>query len=80
MAEDFNLVSDSMLDAQGANLTMKKKSLAKLTELKESRDLCDIWRVRNLESRQITFTYGNFLQVLFNKDLITFSFQLRFKN
>ena len=56
MAADFKLLSDSKLDAQGANPTMKKKSLAKLTELKESCDLCDIWRVRNLESRKITFT------------------------
>ena len=56
MAADFKLLSDSKLDAQGANPTMKKKHLAKLTELKESCDLCDIWRVRNLESRQITFT------------------------
>ena len=35
---------------------MKKKSLAKLIELKESYDLCDIWRVRNMKSRQFTFT------------------------
>ena len=35
---------------------MKKKSLAKLIELKESYDLCDIWRVRNMKSRQLTFT------------------------
>ena len=35
---------------------MKKNSLAKLTELKESYDLCDIWRVRNMKSRQFTFT------------------------
>ena len=55
VAADFKLLSESKLDAQGANPTMKKKSLAKLTELKESCDLCDIWRVRNLESRQITF-------------------------
>ena len=35
---------------------MKKKSSAKLIELKESYDLCDIWRVRNMESRQFNFT------------------------
>ena len=35
---------------------MKKKSLGKLIELKESYDLCDIWRVRNKKSRQCTFT------------------------
>ena len=36
--------------------SMKKKSSAKLIELKESYDLCDIWRVRNMESRQFNFT------------------------
>ena len=55
MAGDFNLLFDSKLDAQGGNPTMKKKSLAKLIELKESYDLCDIWRVRNMKSRQFTF-------------------------
>ena len=56
MAGDFNLLFDSKLDAQGGNPTMKKKSLAKLIELKESYDLCDIWRVRNMKSRRFTFT------------------------
>ena len=50
MAGDFNLLFDSKLDAQGRNPTIKKP-LAKLTELKESYDLCDIWRVRNMKSR-----------------------------
>ena len=38
MVGDFNLLFDSKLDAQGGNPTMKKKSLAKLIELKESYD------------------------------------------
>ena len=42
MAGDFNLLFDSKLDAQGGNPTVKKKSLAKLIELKESYDLCNI--------------------------------------
>ena len=56
IAGDFNSLFDSKLDAQVRNPTMKKKSLAKLIELKESYDLCDIWRVRNMKSRQFTFT------------------------
>ena len=56
MVGDFNLLFDSKLDAQGGNPTMKKKSLAKLIELKEPYDLCDIWRVRNKKSRLCTFT------------------------
>ena len=42
MARDFNLFFDSKLDAPGGNPTMKKKSLAKFIELKESYGLCDI--------------------------------------
>ena len=42
MAGDLDLLFDSKLDAQGGNLTMKKKSLAKLIELKDSYDLWDI--------------------------------------
>ena len=36
MEGDFNLLFDLKLDAQDGNPTMKKKSLAKLIELKES--------------------------------------------
>ena len=42
MAGDFNLFFDSKLNAQGGNPTIKKKSLAKIIELKESYNLCDI--------------------------------------
>ena len=56
MAGYFTLIFDSILDVLGGNPTMKKKSLAKLYKLKESYDLCDIWRVRNMKSRQFTFS------------------------
>ena len=56
MAGDFNLFFNSNLDAAGGNPTLKKKSLAKLIELKEAYDLCDIWRVRNTKVKQFTFT------------------------
>ena len=56
MAVYSNLLFDSILDALGGNPTMKKKSLAKLIKLKKSYDLCHIWRVRNMKSRQCTFT------------------------
>ena len=55
MVEDFNLFFDSKLDAQGGNLTIKKKSLAKLIELKENYGLCDIWRLRNTKSKRFNF-------------------------
>ena len=56
MARDFNLFFNSKLEAQGGNPTIKKKSLAKLIELKETYGLCDIWRVRNTKSKHFTFT------------------------
>ena len=36
MMGDYNLLFDSKLDAQGGTPTMKKKSSAKIIELKES--------------------------------------------
>ena len=46
MAGNFNLFFDSKLDLQDENPTIKKKSLAKLIELKKILTY-DIWRVRN---------------------------------
>ena len=56
MAGDFYLLFDSKLGTQGGNPTLKKKSLAKPIELKQSYDLCDILRGKNMKSRQFTFT------------------------
>ena len=42
IAGDFNLFFNSKLDAAGGNPTLKRKSIAKLIELKEAYDLCDI--------------------------------------
>ena len=53
MAGDFNLFFNSKLDAASGNPTLKIKSLAKLIELKEAYDLCDI---RNTKVKQFTFT------------------------
>ena len=55
MAGNFNLFFNSNLDAAGGNPTLKRESLAKLIELKEPYDLCDIWRVRNTKVKQFTF-------------------------
>ena len=79
MAGDFNLFFDSKLDAQGGNPTIKKKSLAKLIELKENYDLCDIWRVRNTKSKRFTFTQKTFFR-FHSTELTTCSFQILFKN
>ena len=62
MRGDFYLIFASKLDAQGGDPTMKKKSLAKLIEPKESYDLCDIWRVKNKKSRRFTFNAETFFK------------------
>ena len=46
-AGDFNLFLNSKFDAKEGKPAIKKKSLTKRIQLKESHDLCDIWRIRN---------------------------------
>ena len=65
MAGDFNLFFNSKLEAQGGNPTLKKKSLAKLIEFKETYDLCDIWRVRNT-NLNVSLLHKNIIQASFN--------------
>ena len=55
LAGDFNLFLNSKLDAKGGKPPVKKKSLAKFLQLKESYDLCDIWRIRNPVLSTFTF-------------------------
>ena len=52
---DFNLFFNTSLETQGGIPILKKKSLAKLTEVKETLDLCDIKRIRNPKSKRFTF-------------------------
>ena len=54
-AGDFNLFLNSKFDAKGGKLAIKKNSLAKRIQLKESYDLCDIWRIRNPATSTFTF-------------------------
>ena len=67
MTGDFN----SKLNAAGGNPTLKRKSLAKLIELKEAYCLCDIWTIRNTKVNNSPLL-SSILLVLFNADLITF--------
>ena len=60
MAGDFNLFFESKLDEQGGNPAIKKNSLAKFIELKESYDLRDTWGVRNTKSKRFTFAQKHF--------------------
>ena len=56
MVGDFNSFFNSKLEAHGGNPTLKKKSLAKLIEFKETYDLFHMWRVGNKKSKRFTFT------------------------
>ena len=46
---------DSKLETKGGKPSLKQKSVAKLLELKEEYDLCDIWRIRNPTKKLYTF-------------------------
>ena len=56
LAGDFDLFLNSKLDVnEGKAPIKKKKSLAKLIQLKESYGLSDIWRIRNPVTSTFTF-------------------------
>ena len=60
---DFNLFFDSFLDADGGNPQLKMNSLTKLLSIMSERDLCDLFRVRNPDTRHFTWRHKNsFLQ------------------
>ena len=46
---------DQRLESAGGNPILKKLAISKLIELKESLNLCDIWRIRNPKSKAFTF-------------------------
>ena len=49
------IIFDCKFDVFGGKLILNKKSLAKLTERKETLYLCDIWRTRNPNVSRFTF-------------------------
>ena len=55
LGDDFNLFFHTSLKTQDGNPILKKTSLAKLIEIKENLDLCNIWRVRNPKFQRFTF-------------------------
>ena len=52
---DFNPSFEAKLEAQPGNPVLKKKSLAKLIQMKEKFDFCDIWRIKNPNTKRYTF-------------------------
>ena len=44
-AGEFNIFFNSKLEAKSDKLLLKRKYIAKLVKIKESLDICDIWRI-----------------------------------
>ena len=55
-AGDFHMFVDASLDAKVGTPNLKSWSINKLTELNETLDLCDIWRIWNHEKLKYTFS------------------------
>ena len=53
--EDFNMILNTYLDAEGGSPAIKIKSAAKLLSMMSDNDLCDIFRIRNPETRRNTW-------------------------
>ena len=78
MAGDINLFFNSKLDGAGENPTLERTFLAELIELKESRDLCDVWRIRTTKTKGFTFTQqhsSGFIQCRLDYIFISNGFQ-----
>ena len=54
-AGDFNIFFNSKLEGKGFKPLLKRKSLAKLLEIKERLDICDMWKIRSHSTRNFTF-------------------------
>ena len=53
---DFNVILNPSLDSKGGKPVIKKRKTAKLTQITENLDLCDIWKICNpKKKKQFTF-------------------------
>ena len=52
---DFNVIFDEKLDADGGNPKLEDKFITKIISMTSENDLCDIYRVRNPQSRRYTW-------------------------
>ena len=52
---NFNFIQDTVLDSDGGSPSLNTTSIAELAQLQDSRDLIDIWRIRNPHTRRFTF-------------------------
>ena len=56
---DFNVISDTVLDASGGNPTLKKKVIAKIVSITEKHVTCGNFRVRYPDLWCFTFRRKN---------------------
>ena len=54
-AGDFNIFFSSKIETRGDKPILKRKSIIKLVHIKESLDICDIWRIINPKRQNFTF-------------------------
>ena len=52
---DFNAILNPSPDSEGDRPVIKNRTIAKLIQITENLDLCDIWRIRNPKRRPFTF-------------------------
>ena len=67
LAGDFNFFFDKVLEAKGGNPHLKKSSIAKFLKLKETLNLVDIWRIKNLKKKKYTFTQNHYAGYLLRR-------------
>ena len=51
----FNVILNLSLDSEGGKPIIKKRTIAKLIQITENLDLCDIWRIRKPKRKRFTF-------------------------
>ena len=61
---DFNFYFNEKLETSGRSPLLKKHSISKFLEIKESLNLCDLWRVRNPKMKTFTFRQHHFLGLI----------------
>ena len=52
---DFNVILNPSIDLKGGKPVIKKKTIAKIIQITENLDLCDIWRICNPKRKRFTF-------------------------
>ena len=59
MGGNFNFIQHTVYDSDGGSLTLKMSSITELSQLQTSRDLVDIWRIRNPFIKRCTYRQHN---------------------